>query len=236
MSPSNKKAPTKENLMKEWFAKFFIGKSAAWTAIFTCALVVFSFLLYRSNQQANETSLAVQRAFLTYVPMQPSWSKVPSAEKNEIISGYNFNMALVNNGTTPTKSAIYQVNIAVSNSAPSKGLDFSSLQQSEKTPYVFGPRFAAQVKPVFVSLTDIEAVSQAKKHIFIWGWAVYRDIFDGTPTRLTEFCNEVTEPVWTKPTHTDPSAEMGSLFLPCPTYNCYDENCGDYSERIKLLK
>jgi hypothetical protein len=27
--------------------------------------------------------------------------------------------------------------------------------------------------------------------LFVWGWAEYRDVFDGIPLHRTEFCNEV---------------------------------------------
>jgi hypothetical protein len=37
----------------------------------------------------------------------------------------------------------------------------------------------------------VAAVHTGAKHLYIWGWAEYDDIFEGTPRHRTEFCYEV---------------------------------------------
>jgi hypothetical protein len=87
--------------------------------------------------------------------------------------------------------------------------------------------------PIQISSEDLEKVAEGKKHLFVWGWTTYRDIFTGTPKRLSEFCTEVVSITWTKPDHTDAASDINTVNPPCPTHNCYDEDCVDYSSRTK---
>lgn len=181
----------KENvnsMLKSIYNRLFDGKAGAWTAAFTCVLAVFSYLLWQVSRDANNTSTATQAASVS--SFGPGIVKVPNAD-GKTLKGYNIFFNWANSGTTPTKSTVMQANVSMGSSSPSKGFDFSTLQQSSSVTAVLGPKAGIQVPPNFVSIEDVQ---QGKKHMFFWGWVVYHDIFSDTP-RLSEYCSTSKVPV-----------------------------------------
>jgi len=142
-----------------------------------------------------------------------------------------------NSGTTATEYSTYEMSVALQDTVPDKDTNFDALPQSERYEFVFGPKHGYDGLGASVYLSDIESVAQEKKHMFFWGWVVYRDVFSGTPIRLSEFCLNMTNPQWQKPDHTAQPGYISMTNLPChETHNCYDDNCSDYSKRIEGFK
>lgn len=242
-----------ERHMNGFYDRFFKGKSSVWMAIFTLAIVVFNGLLWRVSRQANEVSIATQRAFISFA--QAGIEKVPNQPVNPLkqlaetlaargakkdgpptkpipLTGYNFHFALTNSGTTPTKGSIFQMTLATQDvSIP---VDFDRLPVGTKTPYVFGPKGSFSGTPVFLTMDVANQIEKKTTNAIIWGWIVYRDIFPDTPIRLSEFCVQLTNPRWTSSVdHADPAGDILIDNPPCITHNCYDDNCEDYSKRIQ---
>jgi hypothetical protein len=110
--------------------------------------------------------------------------------------------------------------------------------------------------------TLIAAVDR-KQRMFIWGWATYDDVFEGTPQRLTEFCSEISITFTERAARVAPpeqnpaAAALLALQAPqvdlippvrsrvglqtdvrmesetCDRHNCYDEDCPNYQQRTK---
>jgi hypothetical protein len=210
----------------------FENRAAAWTAIFTCALVVFSGLLWKVTSDANETSVQTQRAFVSYSGLQII--KEPQSENDKILKGVRLFVLWVNSGTTPTKTAITEANLAMGPDT-SQVAKFDALSQSAPYPIVIGPKSGTQSIPVDISSADLEELTGGARHAFVWGWTAYYDIFPNTPMRLSEYCTQVDHPIWTKKSHTDASGDIHFDTPPCPVHNCYDENCSDYPEKVQQL-
>lgn len=208
--------------------RFFIGKSGAWTAVFTLLLTVFSALLYRVSDKANETSVATQRAFVSF--LGPVFVKDVQGKK---LMGINVYYAWSNSGTTPAKDEVSEWNMSLGETQPEKGLNFDNLPQNQRLQLVLGPKATFQLNPVYLTVRDLEMISEGKLHLFFWGWTTYRDIFGGTPVRLSEFCTDITSASWTMPDHTNPLVDFKTISPPCPVHNCYDQDCEDYSSRAK---
>jgi len=215
-----------------------VRSSAFWTAVFTAVLTVFTGLLWHVSSQSNESnvaaqqaSLASQRAFLS-IAFSPRVEVVVEAGK---VTGYKVHEGWANNGTTPTQTAIAQYNVASWPDRPTQGFDFAQLPQAERQEYVLGPKAGWEVTSVPLSFDTLASVARGN-HIFAWGWVVYRDIFKGTPPRLSEFCFELTNPTWSAADHTNPSALFSASTPPCQTHNCYDEYCADYAKISQEIK
>jgi hypothetical protein len=221
---------------KSIYQRSFYREPSAWTAVFTGVLTIFSVLLYFLNKSTGEFYKATQRAYVLSVGIQPNILTATEGDKGKKVSGYKVATSWGNSGTTPTKTAIYQVNLAITDYAPSRETDFESLPQGEQIRFVFGPRAGISTSPIFMSLGDMESVASGRKHAFLWGWVIYRDIFPATPIRLSEFCNEIINPRWTKSDHLDPLNAMNVDVPPCPTHNCYDQDCPDYGKRTRALE
>jgi hypothetical protein len=104
--------------MKRIYDFLFEGKAAMWTALFTCALAVFSFLLWKVSRDASDATMATQRAFISASDSNLV-TKIGN-EKGEAVVGYGFNLTWVNSGETPTKVGSYQVAIRVQDNPPRK--------------------------------------------------------------------------------------------------------------------
>lgn len=214
--------------MRWLWSTFFANRAPAWTAGATIVLMVFSGLLWKVSDRANETSVASERAFVSF--SGPVFVKDIQGNKWK---GLNVYYAWSNSGTTPAKDEISEWNMSLGPTVPEKGLNFDNLSQNERMSLVLGPKAGFQLTPVYLSTADLEAVSEGKKHLFFWGWTTYRDIFSGTPRHLSEFCTDVTSAIWTLPDHTSLAADLKTIQPPCPVHNCYDEDCEDYSTRTK---
>lgn len=70
------------------------------------------------------------------------------------------------------------------------------------------------------------------KFLYLYGQAVYRDVFGNTPARLTEYCSEITRVETNGLPMDDPNAKFIFSGVQCPIHNCYDEDCPDYKKRI----
>ncbi len=223
-----------QSILSSIWNTVFRNKAAAWTAIFTAVLAVFSYLLFQANADANKPAIATQRAFVTF--NQTYFQPFPTDPKQKV-TGYRLHMGMANTGTTATQYSTYEMSVAIQDTVPDKDTDFDTLQQSERYEFVFGPKFGYDGLGTYVSLSDIESVAKEKKHMFFWGWVVYRDVFGGTPIRLSEFCLNMTDPQWQNPDHSARPGIISMTNLPChQTHNCYDENCSDYSKRIEGFK
>jgi hypothetical protein len=58
-------------------------------------------------------------------------------------------------------------------------------------------------------------------------------MFPGSPVHLTEFCTDITSVSFSKADHSDLTGDVNFGTPPCPTHNCYDDECDDYAVRIK---
>jgi hypothetical protein len=196
--------------MRQWiWDTFFANRASAWTAAATVVLMIFSGLLWLVNQKANETNVATQRAFITF--SGPGYAKDVNGKA---LRGVNVYYGMSNSGTTPAKGAVSQWNLSLGPAVPDSSINFDNLPQAGRITFVLGPKGAIQMKPVYLSVEDMDAVSQGKEHLFFWGWTTYRDIFSSTPKRLSEFCTELDSIVWTKPDHTDASTDISTVNPP----------------------
>ena len=227
---SRMKQERRHNILRKLFNAIFVGRSGAWVAIFNCLIVVFNLMLVGAMRQGNLTSIATQRAIVSLLGIPPL--KRVTGHAPNTLAGYLLHAPIVNSGATPTAYATSEISLAVQEGAPTDFTDFDSLPHSERHSYVIGPKQTFDGPPLFVSLRDLEAVDRGTKHIYVWGWVVYRDMFGSTPIRLTEFCTSITNPTLSKSSHSDQAGELKVDTVPCGVHSCYDEYCQDYSKRV----
>jgi len=132
-----------------------ILNTGMWTCIFTGVLMVFSGLLWKVNDKANDTSIATQRAFVTF--SGPLLVKDIQGRK---LKGINVYYGMSNSGTTPASAATLEWNMSLGPTSPQKGVDFDTLPQNERMPLVLGPKVGFQMKPVYLSIEELEMVAE----------------------------------------------------------------------------
>ena len=104
-----------------------------------------------------------------------------------------------NSGSTVANSLKNWVNFKVFSGEPPNNYDYPDLDrngqlipgQGEGLSTFIGPHATQYADTLAIPLPIMEEVRAGKLRLFIWGWAEYRDVFDGVSLHRTEFCNEV---------------------------------------------
>jgi hypothetical protein len=79
-----------------------------------------------------------------------------------------------------------------------------------------------------LDVSVLKAVQERRKHLYLWGWVTYRDIFKDTLSHITRFCHEVID------VRGDPMNVQGGIeivFSLCPRHNCTDDECNNQADR-----
>lgn len=231
-----------------WFWNtFFNNRAAVWTAIFTAVLSVFTYLLYRVSEQADETAKGQARAFVSLSAFSIG-PQIADSQGNWISQEVEVNWT--NNGTTPAKGVVIQTNVKPFLEDLPDTYDFPLL--SQKTQGAIAPKGIYTVS-LLIPRSALEDSWHGKARIFIWGTALYKDVFPRDADRLTEFCYEIfhlTAAYATPQTVTNgqptPSPVLGNpgtalaqfQWQACNrgAHSCYDEDCSDYSDRVKDMR
>jgi hypothetical protein len=152
------------------------------------------------------------------------------------ISNYYFIVHWKNSGTTSTNGLISHHNYATIVGAMPDKFSFADRwgagEKHEATPFFVGPQAPMDVPASRIPPEIINGVKAHQLTTILWGWARYRDVFEGTPEHITEYCAEVTG------FYGDPS-KPGDNVLPvlamCNRHNCHDEECtGEKAPRPEL--
>jgi hypothetical protein len=184
-----------------------------------------------ANVTTKEALVSVQRA---YVFTDSAEILAVSDENGKTIADI-LPVKLENSGSTPTRGMKAHINWKFFPGVLPKDFRFPdmSAKDSVDEPIVLGPKGSRSLITDPISTGVLEAVRLHQLHLYLWGWAKYRDIFDDTPIRLTEFCYDVS--VVQGGRAEQPVAVKGWIFeyTQCVPHNCYDEECSDYVERTK---
>ena|SRR5579859_3796581 len=90
--------------------------------------------------------------------------------------------------------------------------------------------FGVDLGPVIT--TNSVTKTRFNNHLFIWGWAYYRDVFPKTKPHVTEFCTRITG------ANLLPNQAGGSTISftqgDCKGHNCDDDQCRDYKDIVEI--
>jgi len=142
----------------------------------------------KSARAAEEALIAAQRAFMfireikTYLHQDPQTGRFH----------WTIHPIWANSGNTPTRGLSINTSYRLLDAPLAKGYDFPASQEAAVST-IAGPRSMVEAAPGTLSAEDLAAVKEGKKFFYIWGWAEYHDIFEGTKKRVTRFCNQLIE-------------------------------------------
>lgn len=182
----------------------------------------------RGNDIARMSLVSTQRAYITIKEIRSTRLLSLSHQESPSVS---FNAVWENSGSTPAPNGVSYF----STSPNVASLTEDRFLPSGPLPLVAsgGPTAAKgtdPTPPVIISEASImgpvlNAVLQPgfdlNNQPILWGWTAYRDIFEHSSTRLTEFCDFVTE-------SKDDAGTFHFQFTRCSIHNCQDELCPDY--------
>jgi hypothetical protein len=138
----------------------------------------------KQSAHVAELSLKSQRAVMFI--RQPLSSV--NVDVNNTIIGMGFWVLWENGGSTWTLDLCMQVS---GKTVASPEEFVFELFDVSRQPNVLGPHGHIESGHVNLPLADITEVLNGTRHLFLWGAAEYRDIFDADTTHVTEFCFNV---------------------------------------------
>lgn len=142
----------------------------------------------KSARVAEDALISGQRAFMfireikTYLHQDPATGKFH----------WTIHPIWANSGNTPTRGLSINTTYRLLDEPLPNGYDFPESQE-DLIPTIAGPRSMVEAVSGTLSSEDLAAVKDGKKFFYIWGWAEYHDIFEGTKKRVTRFCNQLIE-------------------------------------------
>jgi hypothetical protein len=98
-----------------------------------------------------------------------------------------------NSGDTRTKNLFIHVSYQFFDGEMPEDFSFPDLGDQTRILTMIGPRATIASVEFKFEASDPRAlkVFEGKTHLYLWGWAEYDDIFEGTPRHRTEFCYEI---------------------------------------------
>jgi hypothetical protein len=154
---------------------------------FGAALLQWS-SLKRTDETTREALTAAQRAFVSV--KDTSYAKLPNYLATTP-TGIRFIVAWANSGTTPTKSLVTHVSWEAFTPDIPANFDFPDRGGGPDTRVLIGPKSSINMASLDIPIDVFQAVQAGTHRLYIWGWADYNDIFQGTERHRTEFCSGI---------------------------------------------
>jgi hypothetical protein len=129
-----------------------------------------------------------------------------------------------NSGATFTRELFININSSLRDDDLPDDFKFPPSEIAYNSPTLIGPRSSIIGAEVHIVGEDLTAVRDGKKHLFVWGWAKYHDVFSGTPERVTKFCHIVLVRGDTTKS-ISPENVVEFVFRNHRRHNCADEDC-----------
>jgi hypothetical protein len=195
-----------------------------------CALVENREQFQKSFSLNREALTSVQRAYVSFRGTIGSDRIVEHGRTVKL----KLSVPWDNNGSTRTKYAEGMINwhtFPIFPGAPGvpRNYSFPDQGQAEKRQFDIPPKGTA-IATAEVAVNWFEATQVHNCRMFVWGWITYHDVFNATPPRLSEFCDEVVN-IRNDKDFTDPSVNITWDLELCRTHNCSDDECADYEQR-----
>jgi len=206
--------------------------------------------MIESNQINRESLTSVQRAFVSFQRFEYFRLQDPDHSN---VHNWDILADFDNNGAT---SAIDVIGILQVQELPAEPTDeqfrgpythFPTISIPPKsTRAVRIPRpipepliFGVDLGPVITIKSPTQ--THFNRHLFVWSWIYYRDVFRETESHVTEFCNQLTG-INLLTQNYNPSASpwapgnLNFTYAGCSNHNCDDKQCKDYATIVKLAE
>jgi len=199
----------------------FVHKNAeSIVALFTVILGIATWLLWRATKKLVEgADKTAERQLRAYVFVKEI-DVVPPASRG---GNYVFNVGIQSTGKTPTRNARGNIDVQAFDGDIPKDFNFPDIEPQNVTTLLIGPnhRVASAVE---VPSSIIDSVSRGARHLFMWGWIDYNDVFIKTPRHRTEHCFRIQ--VSARPIHVGGGGGGYDItFHPYERHNAADNEC-----------
>jgi hypothetical protein len=114
-----------------------------------------------------------------------------SASKQKVID-WTFYLIWENSGNTPTRNMKMGTNWHSFDNELPDDFDFPEVGgRPFEVPMMLGPKATTWSGECVIPIEVLEDVRMGKKHVYLWGWVEYNDVFDGSKRHRTESCTHL---------------------------------------------
>jgi hypothetical protein len=180
-----------------------------------------------ANTTAREAFTTVQRPFIVFsgfhtIPVKPTenfaW-EIQTIEENT--------------GNTIARRVRSHVSYCFFPQGIPDNFDFPDLGERNDVYIVLGPKANTTLGAFAEPVAYLKVIQDRKTKLFIWGRAVYHDIFKNTETHITRFCDELSVIAGDL---VEPRNGYSFTFTQCGINNCVDNDCsGDPDQPPRIV-
>jgi hypothetical protein len=171
---------------------------------------------------AREAMIVSNRAYVNYGGCH--WISHPALSDGHIY--WQIHPMWTNSGNTPTRRLSVRVHYELRDTPLPVDFGFV-VPEVDGAPATIAPKASIGSLPYPINGSDLVAIRDGTKHLYVWGVARYWDVFQGTPRYVTKFCVEASDitgdPL--KAWH-DVENRVGIVFRTYVRHNCADDECG----------
>ncbi len=189
-------------------------------AAFTVALTFVGYFQWSWMKKGISDTIAFNRAFV-FLKCVNYFSHLDTSN-NKIF--WALSPIWENNGNTPTKNLRLNSNFYISDSPLPENFTFPP--KGNSIPTMLGPHAIVGGDKIYVLGDALAEVQNGSKFLYIWGHAIYQDVFTGTPQHITKFCCEIKNITGDPTLHYNSTTNpVGVDFSHYKRNNCRDEEC-----------
>jgi hypothetical protein len=131
----------------------------------------------------------------------------------------------INSGNTPTRGLFVYAHYELLDEPLPSDYEFIPAQHDPILSTIY-PDGKLESAARDIDGTDLVEVKEGRKYLYVWGVAKYRDVFAGTPERVTKFCVMATNIAGNPTLPWDDKANIFEIaFTTFGRHNCSDEDC-----------
>lgn len=179
-----------------------------------------------STNIAKLSMIASSRAYVHYDGCR--WISHSDLKDNHIF--WRLSSIWVNRGNTPTRNLRISLNFELRSDDLPQDYEFAQDRAINLSPVTIPPGGNIKSGGWDIRGEDLVAIREGRKHLYIWGNAMYRDVFPGTEEHVTKFCvfatNITGDPMRAWDAIQNPFDIMFAVYR---RHNCTDEDCDQKS-------
>lgn len=165
---------------------------------------------------SRSTLVDTERAYVFCESITSSWTAIKATEQ---ITSWVFHIVWRNSGKTPTRfgqTAVNKWDAVDAGELPSK-FDYPDYGTPENI--IIGPNALIHSGTFDISIEQLIEMRAGIRHVYLWGWVEYNDVFGDTGRHRSECCFEIL--VSGNPTY----KEGGFHYKRHGPFNGFDEEC-----------
>jgi hypothetical protein len=161
------------------------------TAVLSFAILIGAYFLFETNQTIRKQVAAAQAQLRAYVGFNqilyvPNIRKEP--DKPAIFIGGNVAVTWKNFGGTPAREFEYWVSAKWYPNGTEPDFSKPDVPLPGRSIMTLGANNEIPSAAIFIPVNDIQKAASGNGKVFLWGHALYRDLFPDTPARNFHFC------------------------------------------------